>query len=110
MNRFLKFIVLSLILNSCGKNIKPTTDTNLTIKQFKTELLRTWFFEEADSTSIIALETNDECLLGHITKIYPIDGYLIIYDRSSGIYLFDKNGGFINEIGKKGGDLMNIPN
>lgn len=32
---------------------------------------------------------HDFCLLGHITKIYPTDGYLIIYDRSSGAGLFN---------------------
>ena len=57
----------------------------------------------ANSVSHIKLETTDESLIGQISKILFFDSLLIIQDRQThSVLVFDRNGKFINTIGKRG--------
>ena len=62
--------------------------------------------EFADSIEIIPLETNNDCLIGWIHRIISTDDryYLssaVSYDTEK-LYVFDKKGKFISQIGKEG--------
>jgi len=56
------------------------------------------------SLKFIALETTEDCLIGSIEKVLFHDGYYYILDRnmSQMIYKFNKEGEFIQKIGKQG--------
>ena len=57
----------------------------------------------ADSVTHIKLETTDESLVGRISKILFFDNLLIIQDRQThSVFVFDRNGKFINRIGRRG--------
>lgn len=59
----------------------------------------------ADSIFYVRLETNPDCLIGKIDKIYKDDHHLIIVDRalSKEVFVFDENGKFLNKIAALGG-------
>ena len=52
----------------------------------------------------IILETNNDCLIGHINKLQSFDGYIFILDKSiaKSLLIFDRNGRFIRKIGRLG--------
>jgi hypothetical protein len=59
-------------------------------------------YKEYDITNIVELETNDLCLMNDIKQIEIIDSLIIILDLSENLYIFNKNGEFINRVGIKG--------
>ena len=54
-----------------------------------------------DSIRYIALETTDNCLISNIIQIKTDDGILVIRDDMN-VYVFQDDGKFISQIGKKG--------
>ncbi len=56
------------------------------------------------SVKFVPLETNSNCLIGQIDQIEFYNDTIYILDTNIGkaIYAFDKNGGFINKIGRLG--------
>ena len=61
--------------------------------------------ELADSIRYIPLQTTDSCLIGSIDKLLQTDkGKFVIVDKETAVavYLFDKNGRFLNHIGRQG--------
>mgnify|MGYP000918039515 CR=1 FL=1 len=54
------------------------------------------------SFHIIALETKEECLLRDVLEVRPYLSYLYILDRIGDLFIFDLNGKYINQVGKKG--------
>lgn len=57
---------------------------------------------EPDSCYFVKLETTEECLVGHITKIIVCDTLLFIKDYNQKLFVFNTNGKFKNTIGVKG--------
>ena len=61
--------------------------------------------ELADSIRYIPLQTTDSCLIGSIDKLLQTDkDKFVIVDKETAVavYLFDKNGRFLNHIGRQG--------
>lgn len=59
------------------------------------------YSEMLDSVRYIALETNDESVMGMYADVYYINDTLYISDYQS-IFMFDKNGNYIRKISKRG--------
>lgn len=63
----------------------------------------TMLSEVVDSVQIIALETNDSCIIGSYSKIVTDGQKLFIMDAmSNSIFTFDYNGEFLFSIGSRG--------
>lgn len=65
-----------------------------------------------DSVQYTVLETSDSCLLGEIVNVKGTDGYFFVRDNF-GLYVFDDNGRFVNEISHKGNghaEYVNLDN
>lgn len=58
-------------------------------------------YDLVDSIQYTALETSDSCLLGEIINVKKVDGYYFVRDNF-GLYAFDENGKFVNEVSQKG--------
>lgn len=58
-----------------------------------------------DSIEIIKLNTSDECLIGEIKQVSFTDQFIFVSDPyvSQKIFMFDKNGKFVKNIGRQGG-------
>ncbi|MDR2406810.1 MAG: 6-bladed beta-propeller [Bacteroidales bacterium] len=56
-------------------------------------------------SNFIPLETNDNSIISGINKIYFVDNHIYILDRDGGkgVFIFDRNGKFIRQIGRTGG-------
>ncbi|HIZ05973.1 MAG TPA: 6-bladed beta-propeller [Candidatus Phocaeicola gallistercoris] len=52
--------------------------------------------------NVISLETSDECLLGEIEKIIKREGNIFVKSKSRPLTMFDKNGKYLNTIGRIG--------
>lgn len=52
----------------------------------------------------IQLESNSECLIGEIDKIYWIDSLWVVFDKykANSIFVYDNHGKFKNKIGRRG--------
>lgn len=52
---------------------------------------------------IIALETNDDCLISHIRKVlYVNDLYYILDDKGASVFIFNNDGTFMSKLDRKG--------
>ena len=59
--------------------------------------------ELVEQIEYISLETNDNCIVGHITDFDISDNYIVVYVfQSKEIFLFSRNGRFITMIGSQG--------
>jgi len=101
---FVFFFIFLLILISCKKNSNddgakyhvvingsPKDNDIISITEF------------VDSVDFIKLETTNSCLIGRISKIIFTNNLLIIQDaKTASIFLFDRNGKFINSISNRG--------
>ena len=55
------------------------------------------------SIQVIPLETMDSCLLMNVEKVVPCkDGYFVFDNLKPALYLFDRSGRFVREVGRKG--------
>lgn len=57
---------------------------------------------EPDSCVFVKLETNKECLMGHIKKMIVCDTLIFIKDYHRQLFVFNTKGKFLNEIGRIG--------
>ena len=55
------------------------------------------------AVEFVQLETTDECIINYIKKIESDDDFLFIEDGMQRVYAFNKEGRFMNKIGRKGG-------
>lgn len=55
-----------------------------------------------DNVKIVPLESNDSCIMGSVSQIETVDSLLFIKDSYERLYLFNRNGKFITQIGKEG--------
>lgn len=93
------FIIFSFCLISCS----PKDDANNEVEEIifsKKDILLEHYLEY----KFIPLETCDESLLGHLTKVEIVEDKIYILDAYKGhnIYVFDMNGKFLSTIGEKG--------
>ena len=59
--------------------------------------------EFVKSVREIQLETNTECLISKVDKIYSDSEYLYVLDRTQGVvYVFDHEGTFVSKVARKG--------
>lgn len=58
--------------------------------------------EIIDTTIIVKLETNKECLIGSPKKIKIYNNHIFVLDDKTGLLEFDMKGGFIQKIGRIG--------
>lgn len=94
------FLLVTFTLYSCGSkslhDTKPdkviSVDVNEKLKVKKvTDLIRSY--------KIISLETKNDNLLGTISKMYFNKNRIYIFDNlTKGVYIFDKQGKFLNKI------------
>jgi len=99
-------IIALTFLWGCAQPKSNTTDKdpiNLNLKNCKIEDQRD--FNDIFNVDFVPLETNDSCLIGQIFKVCYANDKIVVLDRnkSKQIFLFDKNGKFINLVGKTGG-------
>ncbi len=68
--------------------------------------------EIAENLHFVKLETNSECLFSKIDKVFFVEDKFFIFDRSiaKNIFVFDKNGKFLNKITKIGEGPNEIKN
>ncbi len=83
---------------STNKNL---IEINIDEQDYDNTVLYSHLFK---SVKLIALETNRNYLIGQIDEIELYNDTIYILDANIGkaIYVFDKNGGFINKIGRLG--------
>lgn len=84
-------------------NMTDNDPINLNLKNCKIEDQRE--FNDIFNVDFVPLETNDSCLIGEIFKVCYANDKIVVLDRnkSKQIFLLDKNGKFINLVGKTGG-------
>lgn len=98
-------LVLIISLYSC--NTKQDSSSELiTIdveKVYNEPMQNMMLSEVVDSIEYIKLETNPDCLISYATTIAVSDDYIVIFNnRPEKILLFNRDGEYLNEIGKKG--------
>lgn len=75
----------------------------ITIENEQKEVIGEPFF--FDKAEIVPLEINDSCLMGYVSQIEAVDDLLFIKDYHERLYLFNRKGEFITQIGRKGQGL-----
>ena len=106
MKRIL-YILSILIICSCKQNsTENIISENCKIfdisfkKDYKDKL---YLSEMIESEEFIQLETSDECLISDINKLIAINNKYYIFDRVEDvIFIFSKDGKFLNKISEKG--------
>lgn len=95
---FLFFLLFSLLVQSCKKNvfIDDSKVITATLKETNLKLIDTAFFK---SRQVIELETVDKSLIGVISRIIAFKNKLFIFDKPrQRLFIFDDNGKFISSI------------
>ena len=96
-------IAMPFILFSCQTNLKDETGKAVVVKiaqptenEIKLSLI-------ADSLVYIPLETQNDLLIGQITKLSVSDNYLYVLDEiTSNVFCFTHDGKFVRKIGNRG--------
>lgn len=97
-------LVTLLLCNAClspsnKQEMEAENVVSIDIKQATSLDFKEYF----DTINYIPLETNDDALIGEITKLYYTEnGFLIFDQKTMGIFLFSTDGHFIRKIGRKG--------
>jgi hypothetical protein len=97
----IKLFFLFFILLSCSK--KQQIESLYTIELTK-ELDNTTMSDFIEITDSITLETNEQCLIGRISKIHKHKDKIYIMDNYfvNAIFVFDLQGNFTHKIGRVG--------
>lgn len=79
-------------------NLSNKLERNIEVAMFNSSSM-------IDDYQLIFLETNENCLIGEIKKVYLTDSLIFILDsfRTNKLLLYDKKGKFIKQISKRGG-------
>ena len=109
MTRFALFSILLFLVLSCQKknksNINRDDIETISFYEVYSEKLPFSFF--VDTMELIPLETNDENMIGEITRlIFYDDKYYVRATngmQNGQLFVFDKTGNYLRKIGKKGG-------
>lgn len=102
---FLLIFEICILLSACNnhsnivKQVPPVYSLKIKTKNVsKLNLLNI-----ASLDKIIPLETNDECLITSIGKVFVTDSSLIVWDKgSNNVFIFDNTGRYQHSIGNKG--------
>ncbi len=102
MMKNILYVILSIfVLQSCSKNndISVGEKVEIVINSGKVKLS-----DLVSSTQIVPLESNENCLIGGITKLLYYDNKIFVLDSyvSKGLFVFDKNGKFLYKVGRVG--------
>jgi hypothetical protein len=99
---FIGIFVLIIFLASC-------TSKNVSYLDTPCEVLQCLNWDNPKSGSpeyknckIVKLETNSDCLITYIKQIEVANNFLVISDMDRHLFVFDKNGNFVSQIGKYG--------
>ena len=80
----------------------PTNESHLSLNVInKDKPVNVELRDIVDSIQYTVLESSASCMLGEITRVKKTDGYYFVRD-DFGLYAFDEEGHFINEISQKG--------
>jgi hypothetical protein len=115
MNRIISLFILLTILSACSTvdndqvlqeiAIKGGVLTEIHIGNISPEVQDVRLSELLEDFKFIPLETNEKCLISN-TKIHFSEDYILVgtqnFPGTARLYRFDKNGNFIDEIGKAG--------
>ena len=95
---FLLFVIYSCADNASDNESVDTFPANTS----QENILKMSDFIE--SVQYIPLETNDSCLIGEISDIFPLQDEMVFVDRkyALSIYFYDYNGLFKRKISKRG--------
>jgi hypothetical protein len=108
-------ILLMIILFNCSTknssngqlvkdNLNETTKNAKTIKIEDNRGATVESNQMVDSVYYVRLETNEECLIGRIDKLYQLQDRIVIVDKaiSRAIFIFDLQGKFLSKISRFG--------
>jgi hypothetical protein len=102
--KLILIITLTLvIMSSLGCSTKP--ENNLKVIKINPAISDDQeFLKIISNIEVIPLETNDNCLLGRIWSLKTSENkfYIQTLDGNNPLYVFDQQGGFINQIGRQG--------
>jgi hypothetical protein len=98
-------LIVHLGLTSCNKK-KEITDYSkvkkVNLEEKNAEYLD--FSQLVDSISFLPIETNSECLISELTKVYFANNDVIVFDSNkSNIFIFNRDGKYKTKVGIKGG-------
>lgn len=102
--RIILFLCFLVAIYSCGSksdNASLVTHIKLDINTTDNEIDISPYL--GDDFEIITLETKEECLISDPMRIIYGNGWILIAEPTNqSVYLFDKNGQFVQTIGRKG--------
>lgn len=109
--RIIAFISIVLLFSACNESNKH--DSNLLKRAIDINTISEYEFNDLiESVEIFPLETNDETLIGRVTKfIYHNENIYILDRHQKSIFTFDLNGNLINKlhrVGKGKGEYLDI--
>jgi hypothetical protein len=101
----LQLLLLCFLLAGCKQNVKEDSNAVYIIdvdNQPTTSGVK--FSSIFKNFKLVPLETNEECLIGTITKITVFQDTIYVLDNfiAKALYVFDMNGKFIRSIGSRG--------
>jgi len=99
------FLLIAFFLNACQHHKKLHEECNdlLIVPVNITQNYPVKLSELADSLIPIKLQTKDECLIGRINQVEYCDNHIFVTDyKSRQIHAFNKDGKFLNQIGRIG--------
>ncbi len=105
----MKYYILFCLVVLIGCSKKKTSEGNIILETINIEVNKATFSTNIspylqDEVSIIALETNDSCLVSNIIKTeFYKDNIYISDGTTQKLYRFNSSGLFLNSIGKLGG-------
>ena len=107
MNLTKSIIVLYLFLICACKEEKVDYGTPLNTISFSFEKDKAEFddlLNLIDSIQVVKLETNEDCLIGMVSKIMFDEDYLYVLDEgiSEALFKYTRSGKFVQKIGNKG--------
>ncbi len=94
------FLLLIFIIIYCCKSNEKFKQGLINLENVSAENIK--ISTIADSIYYIKLETSNECLIKNIQKIYVDKELIFILDNNERLLLFDRDGKFLNQIGRIG--------
>lgn len=103
MKKLLTCAFILFCFTACKTTMTPNNDSIIYLNSQNIKQLTTFNINSlVDSCSYIELETTDSSLIKEISKIQLSDSYIVILDKETKLYVFDRAGKFLNTIGRKG--------
>lgn len=96
-------ILLSFNMVVYGQKSNSNAMITCKTSEMKSDVKELLISELADPIEVVRLETNDNCLIKNIWKVFVTDNYIGILEHDRRPYkLFDRKGKFISQIGSIG--------